>query len=69
MTTLTTRQREVLQHRIARQICWTQVPVSYRDEANRLARAVVIEIDAAGSDGKAAERAVTAIVTRLEQSA
>lgn len=69
MTTLTQRQKEVLQHRIARAICWTQVPVTYRDEANRLARAIVSEIDAAGSDGKAAERAVTAIASRLEQSA
>lgn len=69
MTTLTTRQKEVLQHRIARAICWAQVPVHYRDEASRLARSVVNEIAVAGTDGKAAERAVTAIASRLEQSA
>lgn len=69
MATLTPRQQEVLRHRIARAICWNQVPSSYRDEANRLARFIVAEIDLAGSDGKAAERSVTAIAARLEQSA
>ena len=66
---LTPRQREVLEHRIARAICWAQSEVYRRDAAVRIARHVVNEIDAAGSDGKAAERAVTAITERLDRSA
>lgn len=69
MSTLTPRQRDVLVHRIEMAICWAQATTYSRDEAKRLAHAIAKEIDMSGSDGKAAERAVTAIASRLEKTA
>jgi hypothetical protein len=69
MSTLTSRQREVLQHRIERAICWAQSSGTNKDQARYIARIVMDEINSAGLDGKASERAVTAIASRLEQSA
>lgn len=69
MSRLTPRQQDVLQRRLERAICWNNVPSMYRDEARRNAIAVVKEINEMGSDGKTAERAVTAIADRLEETA
>ena len=66
MPVLTERQRAALQRRLARAICWEEATSYQRQEANRIAKCVLDEMNEAGIDGPSVRRAVVAIAERAE---
>lgn len=67
MSAITSHQRELLERRISRAICWAQTETYRRDDAARLARAVVEELEVSGFSASAQRRAIDNLVVRLEE--
>lgn len=65
---LTTKQRDVLRHRLSRELCWAEVPAGYRNDAIRLANIVLDELEHSGFTAGTQRRAVEKIVASLDDA-
>lgn len=69
MSMFTPKQRAVLQRRLELGIAWQTTDQYKRDDARRIAKGLVDELDEAGFSAGTARRAIENIVARLEQTA
>lgn len=67
MSVFTAKQRAALHIRISRAICWKNAPSTYRDDANRIATAVLDEIEGSQFSAMALRRGTVAIIKSLEE--
>jgi hypothetical protein len=67
MSMFTEHQRDLLKHRIARAILWSNAKTYELDAANYTAAAVVRELEMSGFSAAAQRRAVEKVVISLEE--